>query len=204
MDQWRMAVVCVCVCGCVCAYQPVWLCVSTVSHWSNILLARIRSTPSMGPPTSALAPPLRLKRPPEWSASAADLAFYLRGPSLQTFWICHDSNLFLFLKCGSSFPRNNRQQWLSVKWCTQAEPVQLKSGLWRVKPLFFSFLITAINLCHIHLFLGYHCVSDFIHSTGGRRLGNSSSSCHVVPLELQYTTTLYLTGVTRLLDNDKS
>lgn len=60
-------------------------CVPAVSHWSNILLAEILSTPSAGPPNPALVPPPWGKQLPEWSASIADLASLFPAFPLQAF-----------------------------------------------------------------------------------------------------------------------
>lgn len=60
-------------------------CVSAVSHWSNILLAEILSTPSAGPLNPALVPPPWGKKLPEWSASITDLASLFVAFPLQAF-----------------------------------------------------------------------------------------------------------------------
>lgn len=70
-------------CVTVCAHMTlcVFMCVCCESLIKYFACRDSEHPPSIGPPTLVLAPPLWAKQPPEWSASVANLAFYLRRPS---------------------------------------------------------------------------------------------------------------------------
>lgn len=115
------------VCMCVRTSQRVLMCVcceSLIKYFACINLEHSLN----GASNSGIVPPLWAKQPPEWSASVADLAFYLSALPPSDIWIFHDSNLFLLFEMWF-LAAINKTTMFSANWCTKVEPVRMKLKL---------------------------------------------------------------------------